>query len=407
MDAQTYIAMLHDKYFFDLKKMEYKYSKDLVSEMLQLLYSGDAKQLPITDALGQPLLYVHSKINDTATAMKSLMSYTGMEHYSMTSIETEIVSTLSIEQIKTSRESVRKVLSGFAPQNEAETKIVGMKKGFEFISDKNNAITAESVRELYEMMVNPFLENADDRLGEHQLYRDAPVHVINQTRNVNVHDGMTHSKLSHHMDELFAFIEMQDDLNELHKAAVIHYYIAYLHPYFDGNGRMARMLHLWYLLQHGYTASLFFPFSAIIQDTKNHYYRAFDYTEKNSLISGRLDVTPFLSYFANDVYRQIGEYRLQDDTIDQFQVLLSNGTVTEKEKELFYFVLSKYGTNEFSTKQLEKDFNHCAYATIRSFVLKMIEKGIFEQHIYGNRNKYCLAAAQVPVKNMHTNMPTI
>ncbi|MBP3584072.1 MAG: Fic family protein, partial [Peptococcaceae bacterium] len=290
MDAQKYIEMLRDKHFIDLKKMEYKYSKEDVSEMLKLLYANDGNQLPLTDTGNQPLLYINSMVADTSTAMKSLMRYFGKDDYSLTAIEDEIVSTLSIEQIDTSRESVRNILTGLAPQNEAENRIAGMKKGFEFIADKSNRITAESVRYLYEIMINPFLEDQNDRLSANQLYRTGAVHIVNQTRNINVHDGMAHTKLSYHMDELFSFIHTADTMNDLHKAAAIHYYFAYLHPYFDGNGRMARMLHLWYLLQQGYSASLFLPFSSIIQKTKQDYYKAFDYTEKNALISNRLDI---------------------------------------------------------------------------------------------------------------------
>lgn len=398
MDAQKYIEMLGDKHFFDLKKMEYKYSKEDVSEMLTLLYANDGKQLSLTDISNQQLLYINSMVTDPSAAMKSLMRYYGKDDYSLTAIEDEIVSTLSIEQIDTSRESVRNVLSGFAPQNEAENRIAGMKKGFEFIADKNNRITAETVRYLYEIMVNPFLEDEKDRLSANQLYRTGAVHIVNQTRNVNVHDGIAHNKLSYHMDELFAFIQTQDSMNDLHKAAAIHYYFAYLHPYFDGNGRMARMIHLWYLLQQGYSASLFLPFSSIIQKTKQDYYKAFDYTEKNVLISGRLDITPFLSYFADVVYHKMGDYSLQNNTVDAFQQLLANGKITEKENELFQFVLSRYGMGEFSTKQLEKDFGNCAYATIRSFVLKLTKEGILEQHPYGIRNKYSIAAANMPMK---------
>ena len=398
MDAQKYIEMLGDKHFFDLKKMEYKYSKEDVSEMLSLLYANDGKQLSLTDVGNQQLLYINSMVTDPSAAMKSLMRYYGKDDYSLTAIEDEIVSTLSIEQIDTSRESVRNVLSGFAPQNEAENRIAGMKKGFEFIADKNNRITAETVRYLYEIMVNPFLEDEKDRLSANQLYRTGAVHIANQTRNVNVHDGMAHNKLSYHMDELFAFIQTQDSMNDLHKATAIHYYFAYLHPYFDGNGRMARMIHLWYLLQQGYSASLFLPFSSIIQKTKQDYYKAFDYTEKNVLISGRLDITPFLSYFADVVYHKMGDYSLQNNTVDAFQQLLANGKITQKENELFQFVLSRYGMGEFSTKQLEKDFGNCAYATIRSFVLKLTKEGILEQQPYGTRNKYSIAAANMPMK---------
>ena len=51
------------------------------------------------------------------------------------------------------------------------------------------------------------------------------------------------------MGELVRFIHEDSDSNDLLKAALIHFYIAYLHPYFDGNGRMARLMHLWYLVQ--------------------------------------------------------------------------------------------------------------------------------------------------------------
>ena len=42
----------------------------------------------------------------------------------------------------------------------------------------------------------------------------------------------------------------------------------------------------------------------------------------------------------------------------------------------------------FSTKQLEKDFGHAAYATIRTFVLKFTELGLLRAEKYGNRTKY-------------------
>ena len=75
--------------------------------------------------------------------------------------------------------------------------------------------------------------------------------------------------------------------------------------------------------------------------------------------------------------------------LDDGDVLLE---IQGDEKELFNFVLSYYGQNEFSTKELERDFGNSAYATIRTFVLKMTEKGLFEEHIYRNRKKYNLKA---------------
>ena len=65
--------------------------------------------------------------------------------------------------------------------------------------------------------------------------------------------------------------------------------------------------------------------------------------------------------------------------------------LTKEEIELWQFVISCYGTDEFSTKQLEKDFGNAAYATIRSFVLKLEKLGLLTAVKYGTRTKYKVA----------------
>jgi len=142
------------------------------------------------------------------------------------------------------------------------------------------------------------------------------------------------------------------------------------------------------LVQQGYSSALFIPFSSYINKTKKGYYNTYTQIEKNCKISGLIDVTPFLVYFIENVYNQIGEAQINSKTIDLYQAALADGIVTEKEKDLFGFVLSAYGNNEFSTKQLEKDFRNAAYATIRSFVLKFERLGILSSQSYGNRVKY-------------------
>ena len=98
---------------------------------------------------------------------------------------------------------------------------------------------------------------------------------------------------------------MDDGLDQVVKSIIIHYYFAYRHPYFDGNGRMARLLQLWYLVQIGYTSSLFIPFSAFINESKGSYYKAFTLISNNSKVSEILDVTPFVSYFIDNVLTKL------------------------------------------------------------------------------------------------------
>ena len=101
-----------------------------------------------------------------------------------------------------------------------------------------------------------------------------------------------------------------------------------------------------------------------------------------------LDVTPFLTYFAESVYSRLGEGQPQPRTLQAFDEALRQGKVNEKERALWQFVLTAYGDEEFSTKRLEKDFGDAAYATIRSFVLKFERLGFLTSVRYGNRVKY-------------------
>ena len=104
---------------------------------------------------------------------------------------------------------------------------------------------------------------------------------------------MPWQRLPAYMAELVAFAAEKTAQNDLIKAAILHFAFAYLHPYFDGNGRMARLLHLWYLVQQGYSSALFVPMSRFVEESRSRYYKAYTQVEQNQQISGVLDVISF------------------------------------------------------------------------------------------------------------------
>ena len=62
--------------------------------------------------------------------------------------------------------------------------------------------------------------------------------------------------------------------------------------------------------------------------------------------------------------------------------------MTVKEAKLWQFVLSTYGGDGFTTKQLEKDFGDAAFATIRKFVQKFSEFGLLDAQEMKNKVIY-------------------
>ena len=385
MEAALFAKMMSDKSVTDLKKLGYKYPQADIAEFIGLLKTGFYTTLPMKDFNGEPLVYLESVAQVHLSAAKILLTpHNRSQHYGIKAMEDEIVSTLTIEQIDTSRDSVRRILTGYAPASETENRIYGMKKGVEFIADPNHRITEENLHQLYEMTVGDFLAE-EDRLLPGNYYRHDSVYVVGDKVE---HMGLPWKKLPEYMADLIAYAEGSD--NDLLKAALLHFYIAYLHPYFDGNGRMARLLHLWYLVQQGYSSALFIPLSRYVEKSRRGYYDAYTLTEQNARISGVLDVTPFLVYFIEHVYHQLEDVASSASAIGAFQTVLERGGITEKEKDLWHFVLSAYGNGEFSTKQLERDFGNAAYATILSFVLKFEKLGLLQSQKYGNRVKYSL-----------------
>lgn len=386
MDGAKFAKMLSDKHLFELDRMEYKYSISSVKEFTELLRQNFTKPLPLADFSGDELFYLPNLAQISTNGMKQLLSVPASnQSFGLQAMTEEIHATFQIESIHFSRNSIRHILNGYAPRNEEESRIYGMKRGLDFIADRQNTITEENLHQLYQISTGDYLPDEDRLLPDH-FYRHDHVYVVGGEEN---REGLPAQQLPDAMKRLVDFANAKDSINELHKAAVLHFAFAYYHPYFDGNGRTARLLHLWYLVQQGYPAALFTPFSRYIAESKTAYYKAYDRVEKNTLISGYTDVTPFLSYFCTEGYN-----RLQVDAAPSqvdfqvYQTAIAEGKITEKERLLWEYVLSAYGTEEFTTKQLEKDFRQAAYATIRKFVMKFHEMGLLAIRKAGNRVYY-------------------
>ncbi len=385
MDIKELAIMMNDKHFWDLKKMQHKYSQQSVSEMLEALMEMSFKKIPLKDFAGKQCVYIAAQSLISTGVLKKLLAVnTSKSLFGLKAMEEEIDSTLKIENIQSNRDSVRKILQGFAPENEEENRIFGMKKGLDFISDPKNKITEENLHHLYMLMVGDYLDGGD-RLPEGRFYRDDSVFVVGDKL---YHQGANIKLLPGCMKNLIEFANQKDDIPEPVKASILHFYMAYLHPYFDGNGRTARMLHLWYLVQQGFSSTLFYAFSKHISNSRNLYYDSFTLIEENYKISKVLDITPFIRYFNENVYEQIEIASGEAPVFQLFSDAMREGKITEKERDLWNFVLSAYGDGQFSTKQLEKDFGNAAYATIRSFVLKFEEIGLLSSQQFGNRVKY-------------------
>lgn len=207
MDAALFAKIISDKDLFDLKKIKYKYPQADMTELVELMRSMLFSSLPILDFAGNKLVYSSKALRLNMSALKLLLSSRYSGNYGLQAMEDEIVSSFTIESIDFARDSVRRILQGYAPADESENRIYGMKQGLDFISDAANTIDVENIYKLYQMSIGQYLKE-DDRLLPGRKYRHDDVYVVGQTLE---HTGLPHKKLPEYMDALVKFINSESN----------------------------------------------------------------------------------------------------------------------------------------------------------------------------------------------------
>jgi Fic family protein len=102
--------------------------------------------------------------------------------------------------------------------------------------------------------------------------------------------------------ELSRLIDFANDKEEpgigfihpLIKAIMLHFWIGLLHPFEDGNGRLARILFYWYMLRNEYWAFAYLSLSEKIKKSHKQYAEAYIYSEQDDC-----DLTYFIDYNIN------------------------------------------------------------------------------------------------------------
>lgn len=243
-------------------------------------------------------------------------------------IYSEIEGSLSIEEVPTTRRKINEITSGKRkPENQNEIIIKNMGEGIRFVMEKP-VFNETNLHILYNILSYgcPLEEN---RLKEGDFYRYDGV-------SVDGYLGCPAHKIKKSMDSLFRFVEanLQNPKAKYILPHVVHYYLLYVHPYFDYNGRMARLSSFWIQQLLGEEDSPV-ALSEAVNQKKKEYYLALENTR-----DARNDLTYFLKY----VYRTMGDSLLCYENVEHIsQNLQDKGVLlTETEKNYFRKILLSY-----------------------------------------------------------------
>lgn len=213
-------------------------------------------------------------------------------------------------------------------------RIINLYKGYEFIL-KEKDIDEANLKKLYTLLSNKLLNHSEE-LSDNIPYRFDDVFIFFSNNILTEPDkGFDKENIKKHMDLLFEYINTNNDnlskAELFFKSQIIHFYIVYIHPYFDINGRTSRTTSLWFLNNN--KAYPYTIFNRGIIYNKPAYYRIIREVKKFK------DLTPFIEFVALNTKKELEkEYVIRN-------IESNTSKLTPIEKQILQYILSNNSTN--------------------------------------------------------------
>lgn len=281
-------------------------------------------------------------------------------HYS-TSIEGNPLSPLDVTNI---------ILNDQIPVTKSEKEVknyFAVLNTIFIMAKKHEPITTELTKQLHHELMNG-IEQKD--LGQ---FRDGGVFVGHRTQTEIVvkHNPPFHtaSEIEKALAELFQWVMSTDPTHPLLKAAIMHHYFVYIHPFLDGNGRLARILTAYYLLLKNYEVTKYFILDDYY-DVDRHLYSDTLHTADSG------DPTAWIEYFLEGIAHslQAAIARINELKNSKFEEITGEKRVlvTAREEEVLQIVLNKKAVKTTDVQKALEVTRQQAHALLSSLVKKEI-----------------------------------
>jgi Fic family protein len=184
--------------------------------------------------------------------------------------------------------------------------VINYRKAMEYVDEVKSQkskvkIDEEVIRGLHKITVNKILPV--EKCGE---YRKTQVVIkSNQTGQVSFRPPEA-GTIKTQIADLLAYIEgpQSQDIHSVLRSGIVHYELVRIHPFLDGNGRVARALATLILFLEGYDIRKFFSLEEYFDSGAAEYYEALQSVEK---MGG--DLTKWLEYFSQGLAIELAKIK--------------------------------------------------------------------------------------------------
>lgn len=309
------------------------------------------------------------------------------KRYMIRSLVDEAIASSQIEGAVTTRVVAKEMLrERRKPRDRSEQMIFNNYLSMEIIKKHlDEPLSIELLNNIHAHMTENTLDDPS-WAGRFRMPNDDAIHVFDSDGQTVLHVPPKAADVPTLMKNLceYANSDGEDEfVNPIIKGILLHFWLAYVHPYMDGNGRTARALFYWYTLKHGYWLFDYLSISTAILSARAQYYRSFLYCEIDDN-----DATYFILYNLRAIHKAIEKLdayieRKQKEKKHAYRFSTKYPTLNSRQRTLLASALEK--PNEIFTIEIHANLHGVTYQTARTDLLSLTEMGLLKMHKEGRR----------------------
>ena len=289
----------------ELKKIYYEDQETYRTTYMQRYSSENSVHLDF-DVAGYQAFFVQCeevinltiqilKLDKEIYKLRTRLPKVALEQYSKRCLIDEIVITNNIEGVYSSRKEIGAALSILEEQSTKKGKknvFLGLvNKYYKLLSHEIVPLqTCQNIREIYdEIVLEEVVSENKHNAPDGQIFRKDMTEVYAATGK-SIHKGKyPESEIISYMEKALKFLN-NEEVQALYRICLFHYMIEYIHPFYDGNGRLGRFI-LSYCISENLERLLAYRISETIKENIKSYYNAFKTCNDPRNLA---DLTPFL-----------------------------------------------------------------------------------------------------------------
>lgn len=300
------------------------------------------------------------------------------DRYLVRSLMEEAITSSQLEGAATTREVAKDMIrTGRRPRDTSEQMILNNYLTMQRIRNlKSSALSPELVLEIHRLITDKTLE---EPTAAGRLRRSDEPRVVADDFGQIFHDPPPAGELVERVNAMCDFANGEPSAHFIHpavRAIILHFWLAYDHPFVDGNGRTARALFYWSMLRSGYWIFEFISISTILRKAPVKYGRSFLYTETddNDLTYFLVAQTEVISQAISELHRYIERKAAQLRQAEQDIQALA--LFNYRQVALIRHALSNPGQRY--TIASHQQSHAVVHQTARTDLLDLVERGVLE-----------------------------